>query len=240
MDRASRLIDIIQLLRRAKKPLTAEAIAAALEVTKRTVYRDIVALQAMRAPIDGQAGVGYVMRPGFDLPPLTFTADEVEAVVVGLSLVRRTRDAGLLKAARGVARKIAAAIPESPDIRLDGDALQVSPWSAVPASTIDFDVIRKAIREARKLRLRYEDAQSRGTERTIRPIALVYYVDNVILAAWCELRDGFRHFRADRIKDCAATGDRFKGEADALRAAWRAQIELFSASFLNGDRHPPP
>ena len=225
MDRASRLIDIIQLLRRAKKPLTAEAIAEAVEVTKRTIYRDIVSLQAMRAPIDGQAGIGYVMRPGFDLPPLAFTAEEVEAVVVGLSLIRRTRDTGLLRAARSVARKIAAALPEGVESGLDEEKLQVSPWSAIPPSTIDLDGIRRAIREEQKLRLNYQDVQLRSTERIVRPIALVYYVDNVIVAAWCELREGFRHFRADRIKGCVATGDRFKGEGDELRVAWRAEVK---------------
>ena len=225
MDRASRLIDIIQLLRRAKKPLTAGAIAEALEVAKRTIYRDIVALQAMRAPIDGQAGIGYVMRSGFDLAPLTFTSDEVEALVVGLSLIRRTRDEGLLEAARGAARKIAAALPEGAESRIEGETLHVSPWSAAPPTTIELRTVRRAIREEEKLRIRYEDLRQQSTNRTIRPIALVYYVDNAVLAAWCELRDDFRRFRADRIRQCAATGDHFKGEGDALRAAWRAQIK---------------
>ena len=227
MRRSSRLFEIIQVLRSAKAPVTAHAIASALEVTTRTIYRDIVTLQAMRVPIEGEAGVGYVMRRGFDLPPLMFTADEVEAIVVGLSLLGRTRDAELQRAAASVTQKIAQVLPERGESRLPGAALQVSAWNAVPASEVDLSMMRKAIRDERKLQLDYRNAEQAATQRTVRPIALVYYVDSVVLAAWCELREDFRHFRIDRILGCEDAGADFKGEGEGMRARWQAQNQLF-------------
>lgn len=228
MGRSSRLFEIIQILRRATTPVPAHAIAGALEASKRTIYRDIVTLQAMRVPIEGEAGVGYVMRAGFDLPPLMFTADEVEAIVVGLSLLGRTGDADLLAAASRVSRKIADVLPDAADSRIDGSPLHVSHWNEIPPAVVEYRVMRQAIREERKLHLHYQDAEARHTERTVRPIALVYYVDNVMLAAWCELREDFRHFRVDRMTACHPTDSVFKGESDLLREKWRARHELFS------------
>lgn len=230
MSRSSRLFEIIQILRRARAPIPARAIADALEVSIRTIYRDVVTLQAMRVPIAGEAGIGYVMQEGFDLPPLMFTAEEVEAIVVGLSLIGRTGDADLQAAASRVGRKIADVLPATADGRLEGSPLHVSHWNEVPPAVVEYRVMRQAIREERKLHLTYEDAEARSTERTVRPIALVYYVDNVLLAAWCELREDFRHFRADRISACRPTGGRFEGEGERLRAQWRARHELFGAS----------
>lgn len=229
MGRSSRLFEIIQMLRQASGPVSARAMANALEVSQRTVYRDVVALQAMRVPIEGEAGVGYVMQAGFDLPPLMFTAEEIEAIAVGLSLIGRTGDAALLAAASRVNQKIAAVIPGAIDIHPNGLGLHVSHWNAIPRAFVDYHVMRQAIREERKLRLSYTDAGGRGSERTVRPIALVYYVDSVLLAAWCELREDFRHFRVDRITSCGPVESVFKGEGKALRSRWHAQHELFSA-----------
>ncbi|MCO5066964.1 MAG: YafY family transcriptional regulator [Rhizobiaceae bacterium] len=208
--------------------MAAHDIARTVEVSTRTVYRDIIALQAMRVPIEGEAGIGYVMREGFDLPPLMFTADEVEAIVVGLSLIGRTGDADLLAAASRVSQKITDILPDANASRIEGSPLHVSRWNAIPPSPVEYRTMRQAIREERKLHLRYQDAQARCTERTVRPIALVYYVDNVILAAWCELRQDFRHFRADRMDACIAADSFFAGEGDGLRTEWRARHELFS------------
>ena len=126
MRRADRLFEIIQLLRSARGPLTAQDLAATLEVTPRTIYRDMAALQAMRVPIDGEAGVGYIMRKGYDLPPLMFTVEETEAVCVGLSLLSRTGDVALQKAAMRVANKIAEVLPPDRRARLNDGKLQVS------------------------------------------------------------------------------------------------------------------
>ena len=209
MGRASRLFEIIQILRRATAPVPARSIAAALEVSQRTIYRDILTLEAMNVPIEGEAGLGYVLEAGFDLPPLTFTAEEVEAIVVGLSLIGRTGDEGLLSAAARVSRKISAVLPPAAERALETSPLHVSRWNAIPPAKIGYRLLRQAIREARKLRLSYADLQSRHSERTVWPLALVYYVDTIILAGWCELREDFRHFRVDRIARCAVAEGSF-------------------------------
>ena len=223
MGPSSRLFEIIQILRSANAALPARAIAEAVGVTKRTIYRDIATLQGMRIPIEGEAGVGYVMRSGFDLPPLMFTADEVEAISVGLSLLGRTGDAGLQRAALQVRQKIAMVLQSPAGPSLDAARLHVSDWNNIPPSEIAIQVIRKAIRDEQQLHLHYQNADMLNTERVIRPIALAYYVDSIVVAAWCELRQDFRHFRADRIKVCTETGSYFKGEGKILRNAWQAR-----------------
>lgn len=233
MRPSSRLFEVIQILRRARTPMPAHALAAALEVNKRTIYRDIAALQSMRVPIEGEAGIGYVMRPGFDLPPLMFTADEVEAIAVGLSLLGRTGDGGLQTAAASVGRKLADVLPER-QRPLDELPLYVSQWSAIPRAGADPHRLREAIRDERKLRLHYRGADGHETIRTICPIALVYFVDSVILAGWCELREGFRHFRLDRIIACDWTGDAFSGRGRRLRSDWSAQ----TTSWAPTQGHP--
>jgi predicted DNA-binding transcriptional regulator YafY len=227
MGRSSRLFEIIQILRRASGPVSAQSIAAMLEVSQRTVYRDIVTLQGLRVPIEGEAGVGYVMHARFELPPLTFTDDEVEAIVVGLSLVGRTGDTDLLAAASRVSRKISAVLPGATELGIDSSALHVSQWSGIPPSVVEYRVMRQAIREERKLQLQYEDAEGRYSDRIVYPLSLVYYVDSVVLAAWCELRCDFRHFRMDRAQACVPIDEFFKGAGNRLRAEWQARHELF-------------
>lgn len=226
MNRSTRLFEIIQLLRSSRRSLTAQEIADTLEVTKRTIYRDIVALQSMRVPIDGEAGVGYILRPGFDLPPLMFTAEEVEAIAVGLSLLGRTGDPGLENAARSVVRKITDVLPEENPYGLLSQSVFTSSWNNIPPSDIDPSVLRQAIRDERKLEIQYTDQHEALSARTVQPLALVYYVDALVLAAWCELRVAYRHFRVDRIKQCVITESDFKETGEALRQKWRAQHQL--------------
>lgn len=197
--------------------------AEALEVSQRTIYRDIVALQAMRLPIDGEAGVGYLLRAGFDPPPLMFTEDEIEAIVVGLALLGRTRDKGLVRSAGSAAAKIAEVLPEGAQ---QPAPLRVSRWTRIPDSCIEASSLRRHIREEAELKITYLDLKNRRTRRRIKPIALIYYIDAVLLAAWCDLRQAFRHFRLDRIEDCRATGQRFQGERDALVKRWERESEL--------------
>lgn len=220
MRRADRLFELIQLLRRARKAVTAAQLAEKLEVAPRTVYRDVAALMAMRVPVDGAAGVGYVLRPGYDLPPLMFDREEVEAVAVGLQLLGRTGDRGLLAAGRRAGAKIAGVLPERREGELDDDRFVVSDFGAPAASCMG--VLRAAVRDIRRLALTYRDGRERTTERICLPLAVVYYVEATVLAAWCELREDFRHFRADRIVACHETGDSFAGEAPRLRRSWHA------------------
>lgn len=221
MSRSVRLFEIIQLLRNAEAPLTASRIAEHLEVTARTVYRDVAALQAMRVPIEGAAGIGYIMRPGFDLPPLMFTSEEVEAIIVGLALLGRTGDADLEAAADGAARKIGAVLPAERGRELSDRPLYASRWHAIPGSRVEPRALRRAVREEQKLRLSYADVEGRITERTVLPLAVVYHIESVVLAAWCELRADFRHFRLDRMAGCQPTGERFAGRGPRLREQWR-------------------
>ncbi len=225
MSRSDRMFEIIQLLRSAAAPLTAETIAVALEVTKRTVYRDISALAAMRVPIEGEAGIGYVMRPGFDLPPLMFSVEEIEAIAVGLALLGRAGDAGLLAAAASVSQKIGTALPGREGHNLDAQPLYASRWHNIPAAAVDLRALRQAIRNEERLRISYQDAGGNPTKRTVKPLALVYYVDSQILVAWCELRADFRHFRLDKIAACKPTGKRFTGQGEVLRMRWQKTRE---------------
>jgi predicted DNA-binding transcriptional regulator YafY len=222
MRKASRLFEIIQILRLSRRVVTAAEIAEQLEVTPRSIYRDIAALQAMRVPIEGERGLGYILRPGFDLPPLMFSVEETEAIVLGLALLERTADTGLKQAARRVNAKIAAAVPVPLRQVLQGNALQA--WGSIaPAPEgIDLAMVRAAIRDERKLLIDYRDELANATERTVRPLALVYYSATAVIVAWCELRKAIRNFRADRVEDCQPLEDFFLGEGNALRELWTA------------------
>ncbi|QGX99808.1 YafY family transcriptional regulator [Roseovarius faecimaris] len=216
MTRSTRMFEIIQILRQAPRPVTAQAIADQLEVTKRTVYRDISSLQAMSVPIEGEAGIGYVMRAGFDLPPLMFTAQEVEALFVGAALLQRTGDAGLQKAARSATGKIAAALPDG---RRPHVPHHVSAWTTIAPSPLA-DTLRDHIRTGAELRITYDALSDQRSTRTILPLAMIYFTDAVLLAAWCGLRQDFRHFRIDRITDCTATGAQYPERCQRLRFDW--------------------
>lgn len=221
MRKSSRLFEIIQILRGARQPMTADALAQALEVSVRTIYRDIAALQAMRTPIQGEAGIGYVMRAGYDLPPLNFDAEELEALRVGLSMLMRTGDSSLLEAGRRVCDKIDA-------LHSPAEWIQVAPWGAplddVANGCVSVAVLRQAVREEHKLRLTYRDAKDCETIRRVRPIAVIYHLECNMLAAWCELRGGFRHFRLDRILSCEVLPEQFNGQSHMLRDLWQEEF----------------
>ena len=221
MSRFYRLFEIVQILRAAPRPVTAAELARRLEVTPRTVYRDMAALQARSVPVAGAAGIGYVMGKGFDLPPLAFTAEEADAIAVGLALVRRTGDAGLERAAAGAAAKISAVAPP-PHAGGGADAsLYASPWGVADEGAVSLADLRQAIADEVKLGLDYGDGAGRLTARTVWPIALVYYAEVAVLAGWCELRQDFRHFRSDRIRACTRLDEPFGRRGRALRAEWR-------------------
>jgi predicted DNA-binding transcriptional regulator YafY len=225
MRRADRLFQIIQILRRHRKPVTADAIAAELETSKRSVYRDIATLMAQRVPIRGEAGIGYVLEGGHDMPPLMLTADEIEAAVLGAQLVATRGDAGLVRAAEDLISKIAAAVPERlRPIVLDPASL-TSTRRSLPEDRVDVGIIRQAIHSARKLRIDYCDEQQRATARIIWPISIGYLESVRMLIAWCELRQDFRHFRTDRIGAVDLLADRFPERPATLRAKWRQTVE---------------
>jgi predicted DNA-binding transcriptional regulator YafY len=214
--RSIRMFDIIQLLRKATHPLTAQQMADTLEVTKRTIYRDIAALQSTRVPIEGAAGIGYILRPGFDLPPINLDVEEAEAITVGLSMIARTGDKGLERAAARAARKLSDATELS-------ETLYSSSWGAKAPAGVDLSAIRDAIRQEAKIELSYCDVNGAASARIILPVALIYYSEAVVVAAWCEMRRDFRHFRPDRMIACTILPDRFTGQGQALRREWAAQ-----------------
>ena len=221
LRRADRLLQIIQLLRRRRKPTTAEWLAAELEISVRTVYRDMAALLASGVPVAGEAGIGYVLRAGYDLPPLMFTVEEIEAVTVGARLVQRLRDRELQAAARRVLDKVTVVLPESLRSHLDRP-FYVSRGVAADPRGIDVAELRGAIRDRRKMRIAYVDEKRQRSRRTIWPLAMAYYVDVTLVGAWCELRQDLRNFRVERIENARMLADRFQDPQGRLLAQWLA------------------
>ena len=225
MRRADRLFQIIQVLRRHRKPLTADAIASELETSKRTIYRDIATLMAQRVPIRGEAGIGYVLDGGFDMPPLMLTSDEVEAAVLGAQWVRARGDPALSKAADDLIAKLAATVPEGlRPLVLEPVVVTPPAWDRLP-DTIDVAQLRLWCQRGRKLALDYADEEGRTSQRTVWPF-LVGYRDAVrVIIAWCELRTDFRMFRLDRVCDASFLDERYPDRPAALRARWLAARE---------------
>ncbi len=221
MSRAERLLDLLHALRRHRRPVAGRVLAEEIGVSIRTLYRDIASLQAQGATIEGEQGVGYVLRPGFLLPPLMFPADEIEALVLGSRWVADRADDRLRDAARSALARIAAVLP--PDLRddLETSALVIGPGAAVPPDAVDPALLRKAIRTERKLSLAYRDGTGTASDRVVWPFALAFFDSVRVLLGWCELRQGFRHFRTDRIVSAALIETRYPRRRQALFREWR-------------------
>ena len=222
MSRAQRLLDLIQVLRRHRHPVSGAVLAESTGVSLRTLYRDIGSLKAQGAAIEGEAGFGYVLKPGFALPPLMFSMEEVEALALGARWVERRPDPSLARAARDALAKIGAVVSAEGREDLEASTLLIGPGAAIVDGDTDLATIRTAIRRERKLAIAYRNRRSSYTERTIWPFALGFF-DNVrIVAAWCELREGFRHFRTDRIAKLSLSDQRYPRRRQALFKEWRA------------------
>jgi predicted DNA-binding transcriptional regulator YafY len=221
MSRSERLLDLIQVLRRHRMPVTGGQLAGELGVSLRTVYRDIQSLIVTGAPIEGEAGIGYVLRPGYTLPPLMFSEEEIEAIVLGARMVAGSTDPRLAKAARDAIAKITAVLPGDRADEVAALGLLAAPRLPDVPDGIDLAVLRQAIRAERKVRIDYSDEAGNHTARQIWPIALTFYDRVRVLAAWCELRQGFRHFRTDRVITLDETGERFPRSRRALMKEWR-------------------
>ena len=225
MRRADRLFQIIQILRRSRRPITADAIAAELETSKRSVYRDVADLIGQRVPIRGEAGIGYVLDGGFDLPPLMLTQEEIEAAVLGAQFVMRRADPALARAAQDLLAKIGAAVPEKLRPFVFEPATGTPPSRNQHADRLDMVQVRAAIHGGRKVAIRYADEEGRETQRIIWPIAVGYHEMSRLLIAWCELRRAFRHFRTDRIMAAEFLEERYPERPAGLRAKWRKELE---------------
>ena len=211
----------MQALRRRRRPVSGRILADELGVSLRTLYRDIVSLQGQGAEIEGEAGLGYVLKPGFWLPPLMLSGEEIEALVLGARWVGARTDEKLALAARDAIAKISAVLPASLRDEVESSTLIVAPSKALSTVSADLGLIRAAIRSEHKLALAYHDAQGASTERTIWPFGVGYFDEARVVMAWCELRQGFRHFRADRITSCRTLGARYPVSRRRLLKDWR-------------------
>jgi predicted DNA-binding transcriptional regulator YafY len=239
MRRADRLFQIIQILRRSsRRPITADAIARELETSKRTVYRDIADLMGQRVPIRGEAGTGYVLDSGYDLPPLMLTRDEIEAAVLGAQWVAGRADPVLARAAEDLIAKIAATVPERLRPYVMEPASRAPPAWNVPADGLDLAKARAQIHAGRKIALDYRDEHDRRSHRKVWPVAIGYFQTVRLLVAWCELRRDFPAFRTDRVEGVEFLDERYPERPAALRIKWRRVLALQRGAKLAGQRPP--
>jgi predicted DNA-binding transcriptional regulator YafY len=203
-------------------PVTAQYLARELGISQRSVYRDIETLRSLGAPLDGQAGIGYCLGEGFFLPEFAFSSDELDALILGLGWVRQRADPALAQGSERALAKILSA-------RNNGPATSGEPPAVTAASVSErvdppqVALLRDAIRRQRKVAISYEDAQGSLSDRTVWPIAIVYFDDVRVLAAWCEHRSAFRHFRVDRVHLRTILEERYRGRRQSLIARWRQQ-----------------
>ena len=221
MARAQRLLELIQVLRRHRHPVSGQTLSDELGVSLRTVYRDIQTLIGQGAAIDGEAGVGYVLRPGFVLPPLMFSDEEIEALVLGARWVAQRTDEPMARAAANAIAKIAAVLPGDLRDNIADSGLLAGPSAERDDEPIDLAPIRQAIRTECKLVLHYKDRKGDGSRRTVWPIALGFFDKARVLAAWCELRRDYRLFRTDRIVRLRVTDKRYPRRRRVLMREWR-------------------
>jgi predicted DNA-binding transcriptional regulator YafY len=219
MARSERLLTLLQTLRRYRRPVSGATLAGETGVSLRTLYRDIASLQTQGADIEGEPGIGYVLKPGFMLPPMMFSQDEIEALVLGSRWVARAADSRLAAAGADALAKIAAVLPADMREAVEQATLVVS-IRRVTEDKADLAVIRKAIRTERIVQLSYGDVNGAISTRRIWPFALGYFDQVRIIMAWCELRQDFRHFRTDRIIDMAVLDARYPRRRVVLAKEW--------------------
>ncbi|WP_271952180.1 helix-turn-helix transcriptional regulator [Ruegeria faecimaris] len=233
MRRGDRLFEVIEILRRAKGPISAQSIGEELGVTKRTVYRDVAALIGQGVPINGEAGVGYVLEPGFHMPPLILTPDEIEAVTLGMLWVQTRGEPELALAAEKLITKLEVVAPDKYRTSFLQPAVGVAPV-AQPDEVLGAAAIRLAIRHRKKIALKYSDNSGQKTRRVIWPILLGYRDTSRIIAAWCEMREGFRYFRTERIIEAEVLEDSIPRRMDLLRVAWRNATDAERKRYEEG------
>ena len=220
MRRTERLFQIIQILRRNRQPVTAAMLAGELETSLRTIYRDMAELMAQRVPIRGEAGTGYVLDDGYDMPPLMLTADELEAAVLGAKWVAARGDPNLTRGALDLIAKLTIAVPKDlQPVIVDAGLVPVS-FRKRPADRLDVAIVREAMRERRKMYLDYEDEKGAVSERVIWPFLIAYSEDTRMICAWCELRQDFRHFRTDRVRKAGLLDEKIPERIALLRRRW--------------------
>ena len=221
MRRADRLFQIVQLIR-GRRLTTAAFLARRLEVSERTIYRDVADLQHQGVPLEGEAGVGYRLGAGFDLPPLMFTHDEARALVASVRMAQAWQDPALAQAAEVALGKIMSVLPPAARAAAQAMAVYAPPTGLEPAVQATLQTLREAIQASRKLQLDYSDVSGQPSQRVVRPLGCFYWGKVWTLAAWCETRQAFRNFRLDRIAGVQSQEATFRDEvgktlADFLR-----------------------
>ena len=225
MRRTERLFQIIQILRRHRRPVTGQMLADELDTSLRTIYRDMAELIAQHVPIRGEAGTGYVLDDGYDMPPLMLTADELEAAVLGARWVAARGDPNLSKGAQDLIAKLTEAVPQDlQPVIVDASLFPVT-FRQRPDDSFDVAIVRLAIRGQFRLRLEYSDEAGAQTDRVIWPFQIAYSEDIRMICAWCELRNDFRHFRTDRVVSAKMQDTRFPERVASLRKRWNRQRE---------------
>ena len=232
MSRSERLLHLLQVLRRYRRPVRGQALAEELGVSIRTLYRDIASLQAQGAMIEGEPGVGYVMKPGFMLPPMMFRSEELDALVLGMRWVTDRCDKTLSSGALSTLAKIAAILPTELRRELEESSLLVGAPLKRPAHKVSPDLLRAAVREEQKLKITYVDASGIHSQRIVWPFALVYFDQARVLMCWCELRADFRNFRSDRISNVGQLEERYPKRRSTLLREWRRLNHVASRTIL--------
>lgn len=220
LRRTERLFQIIQILRSTRSPITGRELADELEISIRTLYRDMAELAAQRIPITGEAGMGYVLDDGYDMPPLMLTADELEAAALGAAWVASEADPTLARAARDLVAKLSETIPKElrPAV-LDASSKPIRAQNSIK-ETFDGAVLRHAIRERYRLQLSYIDGAGNKTNRTVWPLLIAFLDRSRYLVAWCETRSGIRHFKTDRVQDLEVLDQKYPGRRSVLIKEW--------------------
>ncbi|WP_040064289.1 YafY family protein [Pseudomonas batumici] len=232
MSRSERLLHLLQVLRRYRRPVSGQVLANELGISIRTLYRDIASLQAQGAMIEGEPRIGYVMKPGFMLPPLMFGSEELEALVLGMRWVADRCDRTLAEGALNVLAKVSSVLPSELRRELEESALLVGAPLQRPNNPPSHDILRSAVRSELKLRITYMDGDGIQTQRVVWPFALVYFDQSRVLMCWCELRNGFRNFRTDRILVTDETNERYPKRRAALLREWRKAHQEASKTIL--------
>jgi predicted DNA-binding transcriptional regulator YafY len=226
MRRADRLFQIVQIIR-GRRLTTAAMLAKRLEVSERTVYRDVADLQHQGVPIEGEAGVGYRLGQGFDLPPLMFTVDEARALVASVRMAQVWQDPALAQASQVALGKILSVLPMTARVAAQSMAIYAPPIGLEPAVQATLQTLREAGQAHQKVKLRYRDASDKMTDRTVRPLGCFYWGKVWTLAAWCESREGFRSFRLDRmarVQRLETKTGQFKDEAGKTLADYLRSV----------------
>jgi len=233
MSRSGRLFLLMDAMRAKRVPVTAAQLAQQLGVSERTIYRDIQTLAELGAPLQGEAGIGYVLDSGFDMPPLMLTSDEIEAAVLGAQWVASRGDPALARAARDLVAKIAASVPERlRPVVLEPSVTSGPTWAGAKEDRLDMAQVRTWIRSGRKLTLDYRDEQDRASLRTVWPFLIGYRETVRLLIAWCETRQDFRTFRTDRVVEATFLDDRYPERPARLRTRWQAKMDEEHRRYL--------